>query len=181
MAPPTGSPSPRAFGRWRAAAWGMGTALLLLPLVAMRFTDEVNWGAADFALAAGLLIGFGLLCEGAVHRSASMSYRAGAILALGTALLLVWANLAVGLIGDESNPANRLVVLVPAIGAIGTLAARARPAGMAATLLTMAGVQGLVAVVAMVAGLGSAHGATLFFTLLWLASAALFRRAARGR
>ena len=39
------------------------TILLLIPLVAMQFTEEVNWTLADFLVAGVLLYGTGLLCE----------------------------------------------------------------------------------------------------------------------
>lgn len=43
---------------WRIASWS-AAALLLLPLVAQPFTDEVNWTAADFVVFGGVLaIGF---------------------------------------------------------------------------------------------------------------------------
>ena len=37
--------------------------LLLIPLTAMQFTDEVNWTLLDFVTAGVLLLGTGLLCE----------------------------------------------------------------------------------------------------------------------
>jgi nitrate/nitrite transporter NarK len=37
--------------------------LLLIPLVAMQFTNEVNWTLSDFVVAAVLLLGTGLVCE----------------------------------------------------------------------------------------------------------------------
>jgi hypothetical protein len=52
--------------------------ILLLPLVAMQLTDEVDWGVADFVLAGVLLGGTGLLLEAAVRRPASIVYRAAA-------------------------------------------------------------------------------------------------------
>ena len=35
-------------GRWRALMWGGAACLLLLPLVAMQFSDEVRWTGGDF-------------------------------------------------------------------------------------------------------------------------------------
>ena len=57
---------------------GLATALILLvPLVAMTFTDEVNWGPGDFVLAGILLGGSGLLLHGlATRRAGSIAYRA---------------------------------------------------------------------------------------------------------
>jgi hypothetical protein len=42
--------------------------ILLVPLVAMQITDEVDWGVADFVLAGVLLGGSGLLLELAVRK-----------------------------------------------------------------------------------------------------------------
>ncbi len=37
--------------------------LLLIPLMAMQFTDEVNWTLSDFVVAGALLLGTVLICE----------------------------------------------------------------------------------------------------------------------
>lgn len=73
--------------------------LLLVPFVAMQFTHEVNWSVFDFAVAAVLLFGTGLLCEFVMRRVKTMKTRiiiCGFIL---LALFLVWAELAVGIFG----------------------------------------------------------------------------------
>jgi len=70
---------------------------LIAPAVAMQFTAEVNWGPGDFVVAAGLLGLTGLGLELAARASLS---RMGKVLAAGAivlALLVVWAELAVGL------------------------------------------------------------------------------------
>ena len=71
--------------------------ILLIPLVAMQFTSEVNWGPGDFVVAAGLLgmtaIALELAARAGISRGAKL-LAAGAIL---FALLVVWAELAVGL------------------------------------------------------------------------------------
>ena len=46
--------------RWRIAAWTGAALMLLLPLVAMQFTDEVNWSETDFIVAGALIGGTGL-------------------------------------------------------------------------------------------------------------------------
>jgi hypothetical protein len=157
----------------------MGAAVLLLPLVAMQFTDEVNWDLADFAFAGALVAGVGVLSELAVRRASSRAYRAAAGVALATAFILIWANAAVGIIGSEDNPANAMYVAVLAVGIAGALIARFRPRGMARAMAATALAQVLVAVIALVAGLGSAGPITVFFTALWFLSAWLFRKAAR--
>jgi hypothetical protein len=73
--------------------------LLFIPLLAMQFTSEVNWDVFDFLIAGILLIGTGLLCEMVLRKVKKMKHRivlCGAIL-LG--LLIVWAELAVGIFG----------------------------------------------------------------------------------
>ncbi len=37
--------------------------LLLMPLIAMQFTNEVNWTLSDIVVAGVLLLGTGLICE----------------------------------------------------------------------------------------------------------------------
>ncbi len=82
--------------KWRLAMWAAIATLLLAPLVAMQFTSEMAWDNADFAFAALLLIGAGLVFE--VAARLTQSCRALAIIgACVTGLvLLVWADAAVG-------------------------------------------------------------------------------------
>lgn len=162
------------------------TALLLLvPLVAMQFSDEVVWTVFDFVAAGVLLFGTGLAYELVAARMGSRAYRIAVAAALGTALMLVWTNLAVGLIGSEGEPANLMYVGVLAIGLIGALAARFRPEGMARTLFAAAFANVVITVIALGAGMhtdpGSSAleivGVNLFFAALWVGSALLFQRA----
>ena len=70
---------------------------LAVPLVAMQFTAEVDWGIGDF-LAAGMM--FALLGAGLdIALRLPASWRLRAVLATGAvgAFLLVWAELAVGI------------------------------------------------------------------------------------
>lgn len=162
--------------------------ILSLPLLAMQFTDEVVWSLADFVVAGALLVGTGLMYLLATRTTADGTYRAGFGLALATALLLVWVNLAVGVIGSEDNPANLMVLGVLAVGVIGALVARFQPHGMARALFATALAQALVAVIAVIAGLGypvNGPGKILavngFFVALFAGSALLFRRARQDR
>ncbi len=43
-------PGNRRGNPWRAAVWCAAAFLLLLPLVAMQFTREVNWTLSDFVV-----------------------------------------------------------------------------------------------------------------------------------
>lgn len=178
----------RRGSRWRIAGWSAAALLLLLPLVAMQFTDEVHWTSADFILAATSLLGVGTLLELAVRKTGNAAYRWAFGLALITALLLVWVNGAVGIIGSEDNDANLLYGGVLAVGILGSVLARFRPRGMAHALLATALAQASVAVGAAVAGAGTPYSGALEivalnggFVALWVGSAVLFRRAARER
>jgi len=71
-------------------------AILLVPAVAMQFSAEVRWGPLDFVVAAVLLAGTGLVYELAVQRIGNRVHRIAGGLALAGALLLAWAELAVG-------------------------------------------------------------------------------------
>lgn len=42
---------------WRAAGWSLVLGLMLLPLIAMQFSDGVDWTLGDFIVARGLLGG----------------------------------------------------------------------------------------------------------------------------
>ena len=126
--------------------------ILLLPLLAMQITDEVVWDLADFAVAGALLVGTGLTYELATRMTGNTAYRAAIGLALAAALILVWMNLAVGLIGTEDNPANLMYGGVLAVGIIGAIIARFRPHGMARAFFATALAQALVPVIALIIG-----------------------------
>ena len=170
-------------------AWGSAGALLLAPFAAMQVTDSVRWSLADFALAGALLGGAGLGLELAARRTGSRVYWAGLGLALAGAVLLVWANGAVGLIGSEEHPANRLFAGVLAVGLAGAVLARGRPEGMARALVATAAAQAMGVGIALAVDWSPAEppgsrdllAATGLFGGLWLLAAVLFRRAAKAR
>jgi hypothetical protein len=63
-------------------------SILLLPLVAMQFTDDVDWGVFDFVFAGVVLGGTGLLLELAARRPRTVAYRAAAS-AIGLAAIVL--------------------------------------------------------------------------------------------
>ena len=73
--------------------------LLLIPLIAMQFTDEVNWPLLDFIVAGILLLGTGFVCELVIKKVKKTAYRIAFCLSILRALLLIWAELAVGIFG----------------------------------------------------------------------------------
>jgi hypothetical protein len=160
----------------------------LLPLLAMQFTDEVVWDLADFAVAGALLCSAGFTYQLVARKAGTIAYRAAVGVAVAAALILVWMNLAVGLIGAEDNLAHLMYLGVLAVGIIGAFLARFQPRGMARALFATAFAQALVAVIALIAGLGYPWSGPLeifvlhgFFVALFVGSAWLFRLAAHGR
>lgn len=172
--------------RWRIVGWSAIAGLVLAPWLAMQISDEVNWSGGDFALFGALLVGVGLAGEVMARRTGGWTYRAGLGLALATAVVLILANGAVGIIGSEDNAANLMYGGVLAVGLVGALVARFRPAGMARAMAATAAAHVVVGVVALTAGWGGASQAwpwdvavsTGVFAALWLLSAWLFRKAA---
>jgi bacteriorhodopsin len=93
-----GGANPKQSGAKRIILMLLATALILLvPLVAMQFTDEVKWDLFDFGVAGALLLGTGLMYEVAARKLREPRHRAFAGIALLMLLLLVWAELAVGI------------------------------------------------------------------------------------
>ena len=127
--------------------------------------------------------------ELATLMSGDLAYRAGVAVVVIAGFLLVWLNLAVGIIGTERDPANLMFVAVLAIVAIGAMLGRFRPAGLALASLAAALAQLLVGLIAVAAHLGfdgprwpvEIPALTAFFAGLWLVSAWLFRKAALGQ
>lgn len=74
-------------------------AILLIPLIAMQYTDEVNWSTMDFMVMGAMLLGTGVLIEGAIRTVQKKDNRIAIIALIVLAFLLVWAELAVGIFG----------------------------------------------------------------------------------
>lgn len=73
--------------------------LLFIPFIAMRFTGEVNWNLFDFLVAGALLLGTDLAIEFVLRKVKSFRNRLVICAAILLALFIIWAELAVGLIG----------------------------------------------------------------------------------
>jgi len=164
--------------RWRIAGWSLAVLVLLTPFLAMQFTSGVNWTRFDFIFAAVLIGGVGLLFELTVRMSDNKAYRAAVGLALAAGLLTIWANGAVGMIGDEDNPLNLMFAAVLAITLFGSAIAGFRAAGMARAMAVTAAAQLAASLIGMFADLRGGIFSALF-ALIWLASAGMFVRAAR--
>lgn len=178
---PTPTPPTTPISRlphWRLALWGGALLVLALPYLTMQVSSEMNWTGFDFVTFGVMLA---VACGGvelAVHLSDQNSYRIAAILALGGGFLMVWANLAVGIIGNENNPQNLLFFGVLAVGVIGALLSRFRASGLVLTLRTMAVAQLLLGIAAWALDWAFLPVFTLFYVALWGMAAQLFAKAA---
>lgn len=74
------------------------TALLSIPLIAMQFTDEVQWSSMDFLVMGVLLLVTALGIDWAIRKAGKMKVIVSLFLIL--LFLLIWAELAVGLFGS---------------------------------------------------------------------------------
>ena len=174
--------SPRRWSVLRKLPWIAAVVILLLPAVAMRFNVEgVVWTASDFiVMGAILLIACGSF-EMLARSAPNFAYLAAAAIGIGTGFLMVWANLAVGIVGDDLNGANLMFFGVVLVAIVATLVARFRAPAMARAMFATAGA--LVLAIAIALG---AFGATaleaalsMVFVAGWLAAGVLFKLSAQ--
>ena len=163
--------------------------ILLVPLIAMQFTNEVIWTLSDFMIAGTLLFGTGLTYKLTTKKTGQMMYRMAVGFALFSMLFLTWVNLAVGIIGSEDHFANLIYFAVIGVGIIGTIIARFRSSGMSLTMFLMAFVQTLVTVFVLLTGMYHLPNSSIFevlsingvFITLFIISALLFRYNAKNQ
>lgn len=134
--------------------WSLGDSLLLGVLVALAVAAVWWWLAgADRFRRAGLI---GFVVAG---------------------LVPLWVNGAVGIMGDEDNPANLMFVMVSVFGAIGAALVKFRAAGLARTAQLAAALHVAVVALLWLRGGEGLPAAALLLALPWLLSAALLKRA----
>tara|TARA_B100001250_G_C19451872_1_gene636344 strand:+ start:242 stop:514 length:273 start_codon:yes stop_codon:yes gene_type:complete len=75
--------------------------LLLIPLIAMQFTNDVNWALFDFIIMGILLTMTGLSIGTIFKKVKNYKYRKILIVMILLIFLLIWAELAVGLFGTS--------------------------------------------------------------------------------
>lgn len=76
------------------------TAILCIPLIAMNFSNEVNWTILDFVVMGGLLFGTGLVLELVQRKVKNQKSRILLGAAVIIMLFLVWTELSVGIFGS---------------------------------------------------------------------------------
>ncbi|MBO9671415.1 MAG: hypothetical protein J7485_12955 [Sphingobium sp.] len=175
------------WNRWRIARWAAAGVLLTIPAIMMQISDEWNWRPESFVMFGTVIGSLLLIYEFAARRSASATYRIGTALALVASFLLVWINLAVGIVGED-NPVNLSFFGIVITAIVSVFAARARADGLWRAMLGVGLTQLLLGVViatapsTALAPRGALGVLVLsgFFGAIWLISAACFWSASRS-
>lgn len=93
----TTTTAPKSAFRFHPSLWLCAAMLLAFPALGTLMSDEVNWGAEDFAVFALMLAALCTGLEAAWHFLASPRWRIGAGLLGLLMFLTLWAHLAVDL------------------------------------------------------------------------------------
>jgi len=171
---------------WKGPA--LITALILLiPALGNYFVAGWNWGVAAFGLLGTLVFVLSLTYQLVTRNVDTLAYRAAVGVALVAALPLFWMNWVQA--ADDVNPAALLYFWVLVVGIAGAALARFRPHAMALALFVTALAQASVLAVAVIRNLQAipwtaavwrGFGGNTVFLILFVGSALLFRKAARG-
>lgn len=174
-------PHRRRLNPWRVIGWGGAIALVLTPLVAMQFTNEVDWDETDFIFAAIIFGIVGGLIELAVRLSSSWYFRIGAMFAVLAGFMVVWANLAVGMIGNEDNPINLWFGAVLFIAITGCIISRFRSSILPGAMFLAGTLQIAIGTFAGILGTDIRGGRfTIVLSVAWFIASVLFWYARRN-
>jgi hypothetical protein len=162
--------------------------ILMIPFIAMQFTSEVNWTLSDFIVMGVLIFGVCLAYELVSRKVNSLTYRLAVAAAVLGMFLIVWVNLAVGIIGDEPNGPSALYFVVPLVAILSAIIARLEPTNMSRamgfTTLVLCAIPLIgfvfwrpIMMASQPEGIVGAVLITLFFSIPFVASSVLFREA----
>ena len=165
---------------WRIALWSGALLALATPWFLMRLTGQGAWTAFDFVVF-GVMVG--AVCAGfelAMRMSNRWTYRLAAFMTVIGGFLMVWANLAVGIIGNEEDPRNLMFYGLLLIGFVGALITRFEARGLTWILRLMALTQLVIFLVAAALEWTLLPIFTIFYFSLWLIAGELFNRSTRA-
>ena len=74
--------------------------ILIIPIIGMLYTEEVNWGLLDFIIMGSLLIILGTGINFVLNRTTKLKNRILYIGILILFFLFIWIELSVGIIGS---------------------------------------------------------------------------------
>lgn len=162
-------------------------SLLLIPFIAMQFTNEVNWSVFDFIIMGSLISGTCFLFYIMARRSSNFIFRLATSIAILSSFLLIWVNLAVGLIGSGPNIANLMYIAVFAILIGGTYFSRLAPQRLQWVMFIAASSLFVFAIIQLLAKMYEYPGSSIveilgvnsFFATLFLCAGLLFRLISR--
>jgi hypothetical protein len=157
--------------------------ILFIPLVAMQFTNEVNWSVSDFLIMEVLIFTTGFSYMLLTRLTSNIIYKAAVALGIASTFLLIWANLAVGLIGSGPNAANLMYIGIVAIVITGTFLSRFTTKGMEWVMFSAAVTLMLFAIIQLLAKMYQYPGSSAveiiavngFFATLYAVAGLLFR------
>jgi hypothetical protein len=157
------------------------TSILLIPFIGNQISREWDWGFLDFVIIGTLLFCAGMTYELVSRNSRDTAYKAAVALSAITGVLIVWVTLAVGIIGED-NPANVLYLLMLIVGFLGASSVGFKPHMMTRVMFALAIAQMLIPITALIfwntdfaPGVMRVFGINVFFAMLWVGSAILFR------
>lgn len=162
---------------------GLVALILCIPLIAMQFSQEVDWSASDFSIMGLLLFSVGFAYLIVTRYMTNIVYKAAVAMALGSTSLMLWANLAVGLIGSGPHIGNWMYLAVLVVGLIGTILSRFQAVGMERTMYAMAFTFVVLASIALLSkmynypgsSINEILGVNVFFGGLFAIAGLLFR------
>jgi hypothetical protein len=73
--------------------------LLIIPLIGMNFTNEIDWDLSDFIISGLILLVFSLTANFLIHRISNRNRRVVYITILLILFMFIWIELAVGIFG----------------------------------------------------------------------------------
>lgn len=74
--------------------------ILMIPVVAMQFTKEVNWTASDFVIMGALLFATAFAVDFVLKKVKTFKSRMILVFGILALLILIWAEMAVGIFGS---------------------------------------------------------------------------------
>ena len=174
-------------GLWKGPAL-IAALILVIPVLGNRFVEGWNWPPKAFVFFGVLIFGIGLTYKVITRNVDTIAYRTAIGLSLVTGFVLFFGNFVQAADDVYPVPAAMMYLIVPVLGITGAVLARFHSRGMARALFITAFAQAVVFTIALSRNLPASSwtapvwrgfGGNALFLVLFVASAALFRIAAR--